>query len=149
MLPDKRIPTTKLLRCWQSGKHIWQKLCLLYFCCQSAQLAAVEWYCTYQCCLHKRIEHIGSLVQDCSISNALAMEILQPYTRPSMFGSVEYIQYQGSDLTVIIIPCFQKLCNSLQHLLNIFNDNIILHHFIQNVNGYLFIATNWTKINLG
>ena len=39
-----------------------------------------------RCVSHKEITHIDGLVEDCSISSALAVEILQSCTKPSIYG---------------------------------------------------------------
>ena len=38
-----------------------------------------------------RLDHINGLVQDCSNSSALAMELLQSYTKPCIYGKAVWI----------------------------------------------------------
>ena len=42
--------------------------------------------------------HIGGLVQDCSISSALALEILQPCTKPSIYQTTIFLNTKGYTL---------------------------------------------------
>ena len=44
----------------------------------------------------RKVTHIDGLLQDCSISSTLAMEILQSYTTPSI------VSWQNADLSLTV-----------------------------------------------
>ena len=61
-----------------------------------------------------RREHLHGLVQDCSISSALAMEILQSCTKPSLCGQDGIIGYHY--MAAIVVKPFISWVQSQIHV---------------------------------
>ena len=65
--------------CIETGVQVY--VCLFIYNCKIALL----WMNENLCLLLSKIDDIDGLVQDCSNSSALAMELLHSYTKPSIY----------------------------------------------------------------
>ena len=65
----------------------------------------VVWsYMDYKCEFYQLQDHVDGLEQNCSISIAIALEILQSCTKPSMWSENNCIWYHTAPLTQFLCP---------------------------------------------
>ena len=68
--------------------------------------------CVFILTHHGRGIHIDGLLQDCSISSALAMEILQSCTKPLIYRSVKWTIH-CTDHGLSLVLCLESLSESI------------------------------------